>query len=101
MIKVVWNDQVIAEADKDDLIYIKGNWYFSPSSIKKEYFQPSAMHTTCPWKWEASYYNLSAADQTNEDAAWYYPEPKPTVFERTKKDFTNYVAFWRGVSVVE
>lgn len=99
--KAVWNNQVIAEADKNDLIYIEGNWYFPPGSISKEFYREGELHTHCPWKGDASYYNIEANGQTNEDAAWYYPHPLPTAFERTKKDFTGYVAFWRGVTVSE
>lgn len=97
--KATWNDTVIAEADKADLIYIEGNWYFPKSSVKAELLSPSDMHTTCHWKGEANYYNISANGQTNNDAAWYYPKPTPSAFEQTKKDFTDYVAFWRGVQV--
>lgn len=99
--KAVWNDKVIAEANKEDLIYIEGNWYFPKGSVKEEYFAPSETKTFCPWKGKASYFNVVVEGQTNTDAAWYYPEPKPTAFEQTKKDFTNYVAFWRGVQVSE
>lgn len=97
--KAVWNGQVIAEADKEDLIFIERNWYFPPSSIKKEYFLLSETHTTCFWKGEASYYSVYVDGQTNEDAAWYYPEPLSGSIEKVKQDFTNYVAFWRGVEV--
>lgn len=99
--KAVWNNEIIAEANKDDLIRIEGNWYFPPSSIKKEYFSPSDMHTICPWKGEASYYNVTVGSDVNEDAAWYYPQPKDGSVERVRKDFTNFVAFWRGVEVAE
>lgn len=99
--KAVWDDKVIAEADKDKLIYMEGNWYFPHGAIKEEYFQPSETHTTCPWKGEAGYYNMVVDGQTNQDAAWYYPEPKPSAIEQVKKDFKNYVAFWRGVTVTE
>ncbi len=30
--KATWNNQTIAEAEKDQLIYIEGNWYFPPDS---------------------------------------------------------------------
>jgi uncharacterized protein (DUF427 family) len=39
--KAVWNDQVIADAPKEDLIYIEGNWYFPPTSVKQEFLQKS------------------------------------------------------------
>ena len=32
--KAVLGDTVIAEAPKEDLISIEGNWYFPPSSVK-------------------------------------------------------------------
>lgn len=99
--KAIWNDTVIAEASKDDLIYIEGNWYFPPSSIKKEYFKPSDEHTTCFWKGEASYYNIDAVGDVNNGGAWYYPQPMDGSVEKVGKDFANYVAFWRGVKVTE
>lgn len=97
--KAIWNDTVIAEAHKDDLIRIEGNWYFPPKSIHKEFFKPSDEHTTCFWKGEASYYDIDAAGKLNAGGAWYYPKPMDGSIERVKKDFTNYVAFWRGVEV--
>lgn len=99
--KALWNDTIIAEADKDDLIYIEGNWYFPPSAIKKEFFKPSDEHTTCFWKGEASYYSVDVNGKVNDGAAWYYPKPMDGSIEKVKKDFTNYVAFWRGVTVTE
>lgn len=97
--KAVWNDVVIAEAEKDKLIYIEGNWYFPPDAIKKEFFVKSDTHTQCPWKGQASYYSINVGGSQNNDAAWYYPHPMETAFKITKKDFSNYVAFWRGVEV--
>ena len=99
--KAVWNNVVIAEASKADLIFLESNWYFPPESVKREYFTDSVTHSTCVWKGEASYYSLVVDGQTNEDAAWYYPNPTPSAFERTKKGFTNYIAFWHGVVVSE
>lgn len=99
--KAVWNNQVVAEADKDKLIFIEGNWYFPPHSIKKEFFKASDLHTTCFWKGEASYYDVVVDGQISDGGAWYYPEPKDGSIEKVKKDFTDYVAFWRGVKVTE
>ena len=99
--KAIWNNKVIADAKKEDLIYIEGNWYFPPSSVNKDYFKPSDTHTTCYWKGEASYYNVDVDGQVNPDAAWYYPVPKEGSIPKVKKDFSNYVAFWNGVTVAE
>jgi uncharacterized protein (DUF427 family) len=95
--KAVFNGQVIAESN--DTIYIEGNQYFPPSSVNMQYLKPSDTHTTCPWKGEASYYDVVVDGKTNKDAAWYYPKPKDGSIDIVKKDFTNYVAFWHGVQV--
>ena len=99
--KAVWNDRVVAEAANEDLIRIEGNWYFPPTSLKREFFKDSDHKTFCPWKGESSYYDVVVGDQTNEFGAWYYPEPKDGASERVKTDFTNYVAFWNGIQVSE
>lgn len=99
--KAFWNDTLIAEAAKEDLIRIEGNWYFPPSSIAKEHFSDSDHTTTCFWKGDASYYDITVDGNVNEFGAWYYPAPKEGSIERVKKDFGNYVAFWNGVVVQE
>lgn len=99
--KALWNDTIIAEAPKEDLIRIEGNWYFPPASLKREFFADSDHHTTCHWKGEASYYDVVAGGETNEYGAWYYPTPKDGSIETVKKDFTDYVAFWNGIVVTE
>lgn len=99
--KAIWNDAVIAQAPKEDLIRIEGNWYFPPSAMKREFYKDSDHHTTCHWKGEASYYDVVVNNTTNEFGAWYYPAPKSGSVERVKKDFTNYVAFWNGIEVIE
>lgn len=74
MPKAVWNDTVLAESDKCEVV--EGNQYFPPDAIKSEYFKPSNTHTTCPWKGVASYYTLEVNGKSNPDAAWYYPQTK-------------------------
>jgi uncharacterized protein (DUF427 family) len=92
--KANWNNVHIAESDKT--VVVEGNHYFPPEAINKDYFQKSSTHTTCPWKGEASYYDVVVNGQVNKDAAWYYPDPKAAAAE-----IKNHVAFWRGVKVGE
>lgn len=99
--KAIWNNQVIAEANKEDLIYIEQNWYFPPDSIKREFFKESDTPYTCPWKGECQYYNVGQGDTWSKDSAFSYPNPLPTAIERLHKDFSGYVAFWRDVQVTE
>ena len=90
--KATWNGSVLAESD--DTVVVEGNQYFPADSITREHFRESATHTTCPWKGEASYYDVVVNGETNKDAAWYYPEPKDAA-----KEIKDHVAFWRGVKV--
>lgn len=99
--KAIWKDKVIAEADKEDLIYIEGNWYFPPSSVNKEYLKKSPTPYTCPWKGVCQYFDVGTGDDWAKDSAWTYPNPYPKSLEIVKKDYSNYIAFYRGVSVQE
>ena len=99
--KAVWNGQIVAEADKADLIYIEQNWYFPPESVNQEYLRKSDTPYTCPWKGVCQYFDVGTGEQWSKDNAWSYPNPTPSAFERTHKDFTNYVAFWRDITVSE
>jgi len=92
MAKAVWNGVVVAESDKieevDDYVY------FPESSVKREYLRPSSTVSTCPWKGQARYYSLMIDGQENQDAAFYYPNPKPIA-----RKIKGHIAFWRGVEV--
>ena len=92
--KAIWNDQIIAESN--DTIVVENNHYFPIESVKAEYLENTDTHTTCPWKGLASYYTLNVDGKKNQDAAWYYPQPKEAA-----NHITNYVAFWKGVKVSE
>ena len=90
--KAIWNGAVLAESD--DTVVVEGNQYFPADAINKEFFQDSNTHTTCPWKGEASYYDVIVGGEVNKDAAWYYPQTKEAA-----NNIKNYVAFWKGVKV--
>ena len=92
--KATWNGVVIAESD--ETVIVEGNHYFPKNSVKSDYLKESQLHTTCPWKGEASYYTLVVDGEENPDAAWFYPEPSEAA-----KQIKDYVAFWRGVEVTE
>lgn len=94
MAKAVWNDTVIAESN--DTIIIEGNHYFPLDAVNQDYLSTTEHHTTCPWKGVASYYNITVDGESNENAAWYYPNPKDAA-----KQIKDYVAFWKGVQVSE
>ncbi|MFQ5972728.1 MAG: DUF427 domain-containing protein [Alphaproteobacteria bacterium] len=65
MAKATWNGAVLAESDKYESV--EGITFFPPETVD---------------------------GNENDDAAWYYPDPKPAA-ENTR----DHVAFWRGVQV--
>ncbi|MCI0159045.1 DUF427 domain-containing protein [Leifsonia shinshuensis] len=99
--KAVLNDTVIAEAPTEDLIRIEGNWYFPPASVNAEHLVASDTPYTCPWKGECQYFSVKDGDTVLQDRAWSYPTPYPSSFDRVGKDYSNYVAFWKDVRVVD
>lgn len=91
--KALWKGTVIAESQ--DTVVVEGNHYFPKDSVNTAVLEPSAHTSVCPWKGTAHYYSLNVDGERNENAAWYYPEPKDAA-----RQIRDRVAFWKGVSVV-
>ncbi len=92
MARAIWNNVVLAESTQT--VIVEGNHYFPPESVNWECFQQSQVHTVCPWKGIASYYDIVVNGQVNKGGAWYYPEPKTAA-----ANIKDRIAFWRGVRV--
>ena len=92
--KAIWNGKILAESD--NTVVVENNHYFPVDSINEEFFIDSDHKTTCPWKGLASYKSIQVDGETNENAAWYYPEPKDAA-----KEIKDHFAFWKGVEVTE
>lgn len=90
--KAIWNGVVLAQSE--NTVVVESNHYFPPGSVNHEYLEKSTTHSTCPWKGEASYYNISVGGKENRDAAWFYPAPK-----QAASKIKDHVAFWRGVEI--
>lgn len=90
--RATWNGAVVAESD--DTVVVEGNHYFPLASVDASLLRPSETTTVCSWKGTANYYTLEVGGRRNEDAAWYYAEPKDAA-----KQIRGRVAFWRGVKV--
>ena len=90
--KATWNGKVIAESD--DTVVVENNHYFPLESVDPDVLEDSAHTTYCPWKGTSSYYSLVVDGARNENAAWYYPDPKSAAAE-----IKGRVAFWKGVEV--
>jgi len=92
-VKAVWNGHVIAESD--DIVTVEGNHYFPADSLDQSLIQPSSHTSVCGWKGTARYHSLDVDGKRNENAVWFYPEPKDAA-----ANIRDRVAFWKGVSVI-
>lgn len=87
-----WNDATIATSD--DTVVVESNHYFPRESVDDSLVEASDHTTVCPWKGTAHYLHVTVNGQRNENAAWYYPEPK-----QAAASIRGRVAFWKGVRV--
>ena len=94
MPKAIWNGTVLAESEQTEVV--EGNHYFPPDSINREYFRETDAETVCGWKGTANYYDIVVGEGVNEQAAWYYADPKPAA-----ANIKGYIAFWKGVEVTD
>ena len=92
LVKAIWNNAVIAESDQT--VVVEGNHYFPRDSVDDQFLKESTSTTVCGWKGTANYFDLVVEGETNEQAAWYYADPKPKA-----EQIKGYVAFWKGVEV--
>lgn len=92
MVKATWNDTVIAESDAT--VVVDGNHYFPREAVNPEVLSDSTKTSFCPWKGTAHYHNITVDGATNNDAAWYYPDPKDAAAA-----IKDRISFWRGVVV--
>ncbi len=49
--------------------------YFPEGDVRFDLFEANDHHTICPFKGEADYWTLTAADPADEDVIWAYPTP--------------------------
>ena len=89
-----WNGTVLATSD--DTVVVEGNHYFPRESVRTEVLLDSSRTSVCPWKGTARYFSVVVDGQVNDDAAWYYPEPKDAAAQ-----IKDRIAFWKGVDVTD
>jgi uncharacterized protein (DUF427 family) len=94
MVRALFNGEVIAEADAYE--DVEGNVYFPPATVNDKYLDESSTTSTCPWKGQASYYDVVVDGERITDAAWYYPDPKPDA-----SYIKDHIAFYTDKVTVE
>ncbi|WP_118134111.1 DUF427 domain-containing protein [Oceanicella sp. SM1341] len=90
---------VIAET-REALQLIEGDYppviYFPREDAGMAFLEKSDRVTTCPWKGEATHYDLVGSNGVIRNAAWSYEAPLPAA-ERV----TGYIAFYPESATVE
>ena len=92
MAKAFWGGKIIAKSGAT--VVVEGNHYFPPDAVKKQFLKSSDHTSICPWKGTARYFHVEVDGLRNNNAAWYYPDPKPAASE-----IKDRIAFWKGVRV--
>jgi acyl-CoA thioesterase II len=90
----VWHgDTLLAESDAairlDEERHVD-RLYIPHEHVRWEHFTPTEHHTVCPFKGEADYWTLTAADPHEENVVWAYRRP----FEQVGA-IAGYVAFYQ------
>ncbi len=94
MMIATWKGKEVARSS--DTVVVENNHYFPEQDVHMELLKPTDLHTTCPWKGEASYYDVMVEDDVNNNAAWTYKEPKEAA-----KEIRNHIAFFKGIKVTK
>lgn len=87
-----WNGRVIASSE--DIVTVEGNAYFPADCVDQAFLRPSSHRSVCGWKGEAHYHHLEVDGKRNDNAVWFYPEPK-----QAASNIRGRLAFWKGVTV--
>jgi len=84
---------VIAESAQVE--EMDGHVYFPIASVRQDLLRPSDRRSVCPKTGQAHSFHSVVGDDCNVNAAWRYPDPKPSAAR-----IADHIAFWRGVEVV-
>ncbi len=77
-VRAEFNGETIAQSDHMKLLHETGItpiYYFPLGDIVMDFLEPSDHTTHCPFKGDASYWNLIVNDRRVDNVMWSYPEP--------------------------
>jgi uncharacterized protein (DUF427 family) len=91
-VKVVLGSSVLAETDRAVELREASYppvLYIPLDDVDQQLLQASDLHTYCPYKGEASYFDILPGGGDLDGAVWYYPDPYDAV-----DAIRNHVAFY-------
>jgi uncharacterized protein (DUF427 family) len=95
-VRVFVGGQAVADSGRTMYLFETGHlpvYYFPREDVRFDLLEPTSHHTHCPWKGDASHYDVVVGDRRARNAVWAYPAPIDSVAE-----LKDYVAFyWNAV----
>lgn len=79
-VKVMIEGEVVAESDRPRILLETGlppRYYLPKVDVHLDLLTPTATHTQCPYKGEASYWTVTVKGKEHQDVVWSYPTPLP------------------------
>lgn len=79
-LRIVVDGQVVADTTAARLLHETGLmpvYYVPLEDVRPGALEPSELRTHCPFKGDASYFDVRVGDEVRADAVWTYPEPIP------------------------
>jgi uncharacterized protein (DUF427 family) len=79
-ITVTLGGETIADTDKAVVLAETGlppRYYLPREDVRTDLLRPTATHTTCPYKGQASYWSAEVGGSVHDDLVWSYESPIP------------------------
>jgi uncharacterized protein (DUF427 family) len=99
-VRVTFNGKTLAESARPLLLREHNHapvYYLPRADVRMDLLKPTAHHTICPYKGEASYWSIEVDGKSADNAVWSYEQPIGEVSE-----IASYLAFYPGkVDVLE
>jgi uncharacterized protein (DUF427 family) len=92
-IRVIANGTTVADSLRVGLMLEKGHmpvYYLPRADVRMDLLERSNHRTHCPYKGDASYWNLTVGGRRVENAVWSYEEPLPAIVQ-----IKAYLAFYQ------
>jgi uncharacterized protein (DUF427 family) len=91
-VRVFFGGQAVADSSRTVYLFETGHlpvYYFPREDVRFDLLELTSHHTHCPWKGDASYYDVVVEDWRVQNAVWAYPAPVDSAAE-----LKDYVAFY-------
>lgn len=81
-VRVELGGETVADTTDARVMYELGHapvYYLPRAALREDLLTPTAHHTHCPYKGDASYWTVRAGERAAENAVWSYLDPYPEI----------------------